>query len=187
MLGGVSVGLIDLEGVTKTYRTGDDAVVALHPTHVDIEGREFVAVLGPSGSGKSTLLSILGAMNSPISGRLLVDSIDVYSLSEERRADFRREYVGFVFQQLQLIPYLTARQNVMLPLVVTWMSRAEQARKADAALDSVGLCSKERRLPNELSGGEQQRVAITRAIVNDPPCCSWTRRQATWIARQTRA
>ncbi len=163
------MGLIDIEGITKTYHAGGDAVVALHPTDICIEDREFVAILGPSGSGKSTLLSILGAMNSPTSGRLLVDGIDVYSLSEEQRADFRREYVGFVFQQLQLIPYLSARQNVMLPLVVTGMSRREQAQLADAALYSVGLAGKERRLPNELSGGEQQRVAIARAVVNNPP------------------
>jgi putative ABC transport system ATP-binding protein len=163
------MGLINLEGVTKTYLAGDDAVVALYPTDVGIGAGEFVSVLGPSGSGKSTLLSILGAMNSPTGGRLTVDGIDVYSLSEERRADFRREYVGFVFQQLQLVPYLTARQNVMLPLAVTGNPRARQAEMADSALSSVGLKGKERRLPNELSGGEQQRVAIARAIVNDPP------------------
>ena len=161
--------LISLEGVTKSYQSKGESVTALHPTDLSIGDREFVTVLGPSGSGKSTLLSILGAMNSPTAGRLVVDGIDVYSLPEERRADFRREYVGFVFQQLQLIPYLSARQNVMLPLVVTGMTRKEQVRLADAALGSVGLAGKESRLPTELSGGEQQRVAIARAIVNDPP------------------
>ena len=161
--------LISLEGVTKSYQSKGESVTALHPTDLSIGDREFVTVLGPSGSGKSTLLSILGAMNSPTAGRLVVDGIDVYSLPEERRADFRREYVGFVFQQLQLIPYLSARQNVMLPLVVTGMTRKGQVRLADTALGSVGLRGKESRLPSELSGGEQQRVAIARAIVNDPP------------------
>ena len=161
--------LISLDDVSKSYKTGDQAVTALFATDLSIGDKEFVTVLGPSGSGKSTLLSILGAMNSPTTGQLMVDGIDVYSLPEERRADFRREYIGFVFQQLQLIPYLTARQNVMLPLVVAGISRSEQALLADKALHSVGLVGKESRLPSELSGGEQQRVAIARAIVNDPP------------------
>ncbi|HHY35836.1 MAG TPA: ABC transporter ATP-binding protein [Firmicutes bacterium] len=161
--------LIILDNISKKYRAGDEEVTALHPTSLRIAEGDFVAVVGPSGSGKSTLLSILGAMNSPSGGRLIVDDIDVYSLSDESRADFRREYVGFVFQHLQLIPYLTARENVMLPLAITGLGRKEQLGMADRALESVGLKGKESRLPNELSGGEQQRVAIARAIVNNPP------------------
>lgn len=160
--------LITLDGVGKTYRVSAGNVVALQPSTLSIGQGEFVAVVGPSGCGKSTLLSILGGMNSPTDGRLLVDGIDVYSLTEEERADFRREYIGFVFQHLQLIPYLTARQNVMLPLAVTGLGRPEQAARADAALESVGLGGKQLRLPDELSGGEQQRVAIARAIINNP-------------------
>jgi putative ABC transport system ATP-binding protein len=160
--------LISLNGVAKRYQVASEDVVALQPATLTIGEGEFVAVVGQSGSGKSTLLSILGGMNSPSSGTLVVDGIDVYSLTDEGRADFRRAYIGFVFQHLQLIPYLTARQNVMLPLAVTGLGRAEQARRADDALESVGLKGKEARLPDELSGGEQQRVAIARAIINDP-------------------
>jgi len=123
--------------------------------------------MGPSGSGKSTLLTILGAMNPPSSGKLVIDDIDVYSLSQEKRADFRREYLGFVFQQLQLIPYLTALENVMLPLVVT--SQKDKKELAASTLERLGLSGKLNRLPSELSGGEQSRVAIARAIVNSPP------------------
>ncbi|NPV71999.1 MAG: ABC transporter ATP-binding protein [Firmicutes bacterium] len=163
------MSLIVLEGVTKRYRAAGEEVVALHPVNLSIGQGEFAAVVGPSGSGKSTLLSILGAMNTPTAGRLVVDGIDVYALDEERRADFRREYVGFVFQQLQLIPYLSALENVMLPLVVTGLGKKVQGEMAGQALESVGLGGKALRLPNELSGGEQQRVAIARAIVNEPP------------------
>jgi putative ABC transport system ATP-binding protein len=123
--------------------------------------------MGPSGSGKSTLLAILGAMSPPSAGTLVVDDIDVYSLSQEKRADFRREYLGFVFQQLQLIPYLTALENVMLPLVIT--GHRNKKELAVNTLSRVGLGNKLNRLPSELSGGEQSRVAIARAVVNDPP------------------
>ncbi len=163
------MSLISVEDVQKVYMTGDEEVTALHATRLEVEEGEFVAVLGPSGSGKSTFLSILGAMNTPTGGRLVVDGIDVYALTDEQRTDFRREYVGFVFQQLQLIPYLTALQNVMLPLAVTSVGRRMQLEKARAALAMMGLEHKGNRLPNDLSGGEQQRVAIARAIVNDPP------------------
>ena len=123
--------------------------------------------MGPSGSGKTTLLSILGAMNPPSTGRLLIDGIDVYTLSQERQADLRREYIGFVFQQLELIPYLTAVENVMLPLAITG---TRQAAARARGLERVGLDQKKALgLPSELSGGEQGRVAIARAIVNDPP------------------
>jgi putative ABC transport system ATP-binding protein len=163
------VSLISVEDIRKSYTAGDEEVTALHATRLEVEEGEFVAVLGPSGSGKSTFLSILGAMNTPTGGRLVVDGIDVYALTDEQRTDFRREYIGFVFQQLQLIPYLTALQNVMLPLAVTSVGRREQVEKARAALAMMGLEHKGGRLPNDLSGGEQQRVAIARAIVNDPP------------------
>jgi putative ABC transport system ATP-binding protein len=125
--------------------------------------------MGPSGSGMSTILSILGAMNAPTSGRVTVDGLDIYRLSVERLADFRREYLGFVFQELFLVPYLTALENVMLPLAA---ARIPNRRQRDIALDAltrVGLADKTRRLPRDLSGGEQQRVAIARAIVNAPP------------------
>jgi len=130
---------------------------------------ELVAVMGPSGSGKSTMLTILGAMNPPSEGRVLIDSIDVYTLTTEQQADFRHEYVGFVFQQLQLLPYLTALENVLLSLAIARMSRAEKLERSQNALARVGLVGKEERLPYQLSGGEQGRVAVARAIVNQPP------------------
>jgi putative ABC transport system ATP-binding protein len=125
--------------------------------------------MGPSGSGKSTLLGVLGAMTPPSAGQVLVDGIDVYTLSSERRADFRREYLGFVFQQLYLVPYLTAIQNVMLPLAAAGVPNTTQRELSERALEQVGLADKGTRLPHELSGGEQQRVAIARAVVNEPP------------------
>lgn len=153
------------------YRTEDSAIPApvLKGIDAELEEGEFVALMGPSGSGKTTLLGILGAMSRPTEGRVLIDGIDIYSLSDERRADFRREYLGFVFQQHHLMPYLTAIENVMLPLVITKASSAQMKAKASEALRRVGLSAKEDRLPTQLSGGEQGRVAIARALVNEPP------------------
>jgi putative ABC transport system ATP-binding protein len=163
------VPLVELTAIEKTYATGSCAVHALRGVDLEIAEGEFVALMGRSGSGKSTLLSIMGAMTPPTAGRVVVDGIDVYSLDAERRADFRREYLGFVFQQLFLMPYLTALGNVMLPLAATRLPEARQRDLARAALHRVGLGDKTTRLPRDLSGGEQQRVAIARAIVNNPP------------------
>jgi putative ABC transport system ATP-binding protein len=143
-------------------------VPALTSADLAIDTREFVALMGPSGSGKSTLLTIVGAMNAPTSGRVEIDGLDLYRLSTERLADFRREYLGFVFQQLFLMPYLTARENVMLPLAAARIPNRRQGAMANDALVRVGLGDKGTRLPRDLSGGEQQRVAIARAIVNSP-------------------
>lgn len=160
--------IVRVEEVSRHYGDGEARVVALDSVSVDIERGEFTAIMGPSGSGKTTLLSILGSMNPPTSGRLLVDDIDAYALSQERQADLRREYIGFVFQQLELIPYLTAVENVMLPLAI--LREPGKRERALDALCRVGLDErKARRLPSELSGGEQGRVAIARAVVNDPP------------------
>ena len=125
--------------------------------------------MGESGSGKSTILSILGAMNSPTAGKYIVDEIDVYSLPQEKQADFRREFLGFVFQSFHLMSYLTIAENVMLPLTTIKISRREKLAMAEKALISVGLKDKMKRLPGEISGGEKERVAIARAIVNEPP------------------
>lgn len=161
--------LASVENVSKAYGGKRGVpVTALDGVSMDIDAGEFVAIMGPSGSGKSTLLSILGAMNPPSSGRLLVDGIEVYKLSQERQADLRREYIGFVFQQLELIPYLNAIENVMVPLAI--MKGVDMRERASEALSRVGLGDgKAERLPAELSGGEQGRVAVARAIVNDPP------------------
>ncbi len=163
------MGLIDLRSVTKIYNGGEDKVTALGGVSFTVEEGEFAALMGPSGSGKSTLLTMLGAMNPPTEGQVIIDDIDVYQLSAEKRADFRSEYLGFVFQQFQLVPYLTAAENVMLPLAITSYSNREQYEMAKNVLEKVGLGKKCDRLPNQLSGGEQERVAIARAIVNNPP------------------
>jgi putative ABC transport system ATP-binding protein len=158
-------------GLTKIYGSAeaDAAVIALDRVGFEIEAGEFVAVMGDSGSGKSTLLSILGAMNAPSKGTLTVDGIDVYQLPIERQADFRREYLGFVFQHFHLVPYLTALENVMLPLVTTGLRSARKREMVQEALAWVGLAQKSDRLPGALSGGEKERVALARAIVNNPP------------------
>lgn len=160
--------MIEIDRVRREYGSDDALVVAVDEVSLSIEAGEYAAIMGPSGSGKTTLLSILGAMNPPTSGSLRIDGIDVYSLSQERQADLRREYIGFVFQQLELVPYLTALENVMLPLAI--LKEKGKRERALEALCRVGLDErKARRLPSELSGGEQGRVAIARAVVNDPP------------------
>jgi len=161
--------LVRAEQLTKTYYPGGEPVVALRGVSFGIRRGDAVAVMGASGSGKSTLLSIIGGLNPPGGGKLSIDDLDLYSLSAERRADFRRVYIGFVFQQFQLIPYLTALENVMLPLTTTASSGRIKKEMAEGVLERVGVIDKSRRLPNELSGGEQERVAIARAIVNAPP------------------
>jgi len=161
--------MIQLYNISKTYNNGAVGVHALQDIHMEVAEGEFVAIMGPSGCGKSTLLSILGAMNPPSTGTAEIDGIDIYRLSVEQQADFRHEYVGFVFQQLQLIPYLTALENVLLPLAVAQLSRREKVHRAQNALAHVGLQHRLGSLPPQLSGGEQGRVAIARAIVNRAP------------------
>ena len=163
------MALVQLNDIEKVYTAGNTPVPALRGVDLAIEEGSFVALMGRSGSGKSTLLSILGAMSPPTRGQVLVDDIDVYALAQERRADFRREYLGFVFQHLYLMPYLTAADNVMLPLAATRVPQREHRNLALTALREVGLGDKADRLPCDLSGGEQQRVAIARALVNRPP------------------
>jgi putative ABC transport system ATP-binding protein len=163
------MSLVELTGIEMAYGSGAAPVPALRGVDLAIDEGSFVALMGRSGSGKTTLLSIVGAMSPPTRGRVVVDGIDVYTLDQERRADFRREYLGFVFQQLHLLPYLSALGNVMLPLAVSDVCEQEQRELARAALDDVGLGDKAHRLPRDLSGGEQQRVAIARALVNKPP------------------
>jgi len=134
-----------------------------------INDGEFISIIGQSGSGKSTLLSILGGLNHPTKGRVVIDALDVYELTSEQRADFRSEYIGIIFQSFQLIPYLTVLENVILPMTITGIKTAKKRDKAMEVLVKVGLTNKVTRLPDQLSGGEQERVAIARAIVNKPP------------------
>ena len=163
------MSLIEINTLSKTYESGEECVLALVDVDLKIEKGEFISVMGPSGSGKSTLLTILGGLNHPSRGEVVVDKIPIYKLPLERLADFRREYLGFIFQSFQLIPYLTVIENVMLPLAITEKSNREQVQMADGFLERMGLKGKERRLPDQLSGGEQERVAIARALVNSPP------------------
>ena len=155
--------------LVKTFGAGASAVPAVSEISFQIAPGELVAIMGESGAGKSTLLGILGAMNAPSSGRLLVDDIDVYRLDPEQLADFRREYLGFVFQSFHLVSYLSVIENVMLPLTVTRRSKTEKRAMALEALSRVGLTEKADRLPGAISGGEKERVAVARAIVNEPP------------------
>ena len=155
--------------LTKTFGAGASAVQAVSDISFRIAPGEFVAIMGESGAGKSTLLGILGAMNAPSSGRLVVDDIDLYRLHSEQLADFRREYLGFVFQSFHLVQYLSVIENVMLPLTVTRRSNTQKRAMALEALSRVGLSEKADRLPGEISGGEKERVAVARAIVNEPP------------------
>jgi len=159
---------IRLENIKKQYGVGKNAVTAVQEINVEIQAGEFVAIMGESGSGKSTLLSLFGALNTPTSGKYWVDTLDVYNLNQDHRADFRRENLGFVFQSFHLVPYLTVLENVMLPLTTKRISRKKKQEMAGQALTKVGLENKADRLPNQLSGGEQERVAIARAVVNDP-------------------
>lgn len=160
---------ITAENLNKTYGNGEAAVTAVSDISFQIESGEFIGVMGESGAGKSTLLSIMGAMNTPTSGRFVVDDIDVYSLTQEKQADFRREFLGFIFQSFHLVPYLTVFENVMLPLTIIKASRKHKRALVENALSQVGLLDKADRLPNQISGGEKERVAIARAVVNEPP------------------
>ncbi len=162
------MALIEIKNVKKQYRSGDDLVEALRGVDISIEAGEFITIMGQSGSGKSTLLSVLGGMNHPSSGEVEMAGIKLYQLPGEQLADFRAHKLGFVFQSFHLIAYLTAIENVMLPLAIVKMSGAARKDAARQALERVGLGNKLDRLPSQLSGGEQERVAIARAIVNHP-------------------
>ncbi|MDO3379367.1 ABC transporter ATP-binding protein [Geoalkalibacter halelectricus] len=163
------MSFIEISNLTKIYESEADRVEALRGVDVKVEEGTFLGVMGQSGSGKSTFLSILGGLAHPSAGRVTVDGIDLYALSGEKLADFRREYLGFVFQSFNLIPYLTALENVMLPLAVKKMSAAQKRTQAHEVLERVGLAGRATHLPSQLSGGEQERVAVARALVNRPP------------------
>jgi len=161
--------LIEIHGIGKDYQDGETSVQAIKQMDFYIDDGEFVAIMGQSGSGKSTLLSILGGLNHPSRGKVLLDTLDIYKLSSEQRADLRSEYIGVIFQSFQLIPYLTVLENVKLPMAITGTKGKKQDKMARNVLAKVGLTNKADRLPDQLSGGEQERVAIARAIVNKPP------------------
>jgi len=160
---------IDVRGLEKTF-SGDGAPVrALRGLDLVASEGTFLGVMGQSGSGKSTFLAMLGGLSHPSAGSISIDGIDLYALGGEKLADFRREYLGFVFQSFNLVPYLTALENVMLPLAVKKMPAAGKRERALEVLERVGLADRGGHLPGKLSGGEQERVAIARALVNEPP------------------
>jgi putative ABC transport system ATP-binding protein len=160
--------LLRLEDVTRTYRTGATAVAALRGVSLSVDAGEFVALVGPSGSGKSTLLHLCGLVDVPDSGRYALDGEDTRGLPAAALARLRRERIGFVFQGFNLVPVLTAFENVEVPLLLLGTPRAERARRVRAALAAVGLAAEARRRPDALSGGQRQRVAVARALVKDP-------------------
>jgi len=162
------MSFIELKNVKKIFHAGDEEYAALRGISLGIDSGEFVAVMGPSGSGKSTLLSLIGGLSKASSGVVSIDDIDLGGLGPNKLSDFRREYLGFVFQSFYLVPYLTAIENVMLPLTIQPGLNGTARGMAREALSRVGLEDKSRRLPSQLSGGEQERVAIARAIVNKP-------------------
>jgi len=161
--------LFEARNLGKDYQSGDSVVQAIRNMDFYIDDGEFVSIMGQSGSGKSTLLSIMGGLNHPSRGQMVVDSLDLYQLTSEQRADFRSEYIGIIFLSFQLISYLTVLENIKLPMAITGIKAKKQDEMARSVLGKVGLAGKADRLPDQLSGGEQERVAIARAIVNNPP------------------
>jgi len=160
--------MLKLEAVNKSYNRSRDVVRALHDVTLDVPQGDFVAVVGPSGSGKSTLLLILGGMLSPSEGQVLLEGQPIYSLSPDERARMRRENIGFVFQTFNLVPYLSALENVQIPLFLAGADEALQREMASALLVRVGLAERLDHKPSELSVGQQQRVALARMLANNP-------------------
>jgi putative ABC transport system ATP-binding protein len=160
--------IVSIRNLSKIYEQGDTQIAALNRISLDISKGEFLTLMGPSGSGKSTLLHIIAGIDRPTEGECRVQGIDVARLNESQLADWRNQNVGFVFQTFNLIPVLTAFENVELPLLLTKLSRAERRQQVEMALELVGLSDRARHLPRQLSGGQEQRVAIARALVTDP-------------------
>jgi putative ABC transport system ATP-binding protein len=160
--------LIQARNLDKTYRKGDEVVHVLQGLNLDVDEGDFVAFMGPSGSGKTTLLNLLGGLDLPSAGSVRVSGDEITSFSARKLAAWRARHVGFIFQMYNLIPVLTAFQNVELPLLLTRLSRAERKRHVETALSLVGLSDRISHYPRQLSGGQEQRVAIARAIVSDP-------------------
>ena len=160
--------IVQIRELTKIYAQGEIQVTALDRITLDIAAGEFLALMGPSGSGKSTLLHIIAGVDRPTSGQCLVQGVDVTKLNESALADWRNHNVGFIFQTFNLIPVLTAAENVELPLLLTRLSRAQRRKQVETALEVVGLADRAKHLPRQLSGGQEQRVAIARALVTDP-------------------
>ena len=162
------INVVAIRNLSKIYRQGEINVTALNDVSLDIRAGEFLALMGPSGSGKSTLLHIIAGIDRPTNGQCVVQGIDLTRLNESELAGWRNQNIGFVFQTFNLIPVLTAFENVELPLLLTRLSGRERRRQVLTALELVGLADRARHLPKQLSGGQEQRVAIARALVHNP-------------------
>lgn len=163
-----AIPVVSIQGVAKSYQRGGQVVPVLEDISLTIERGEFLALMGPSGSGKSTLLNLIAGIDSVDRGSITIDGVDIVSLNESELADWRAAHVGFIFQFYNLIPVLTAFENIELPLLLTSLSRRERREHVLAALSVVRLSDRMDHYPSQLSGGQQQRVAIARAIVSDP-------------------
>ncbi|MFF2878104.1 ABC transporter ATP-binding protein [Gottfriedia sp. NPDC057991] len=161
--------IIQIKNMTKMYELGGETVMALQSVSLDIQKGDFISVIGPSGSGKSTFMNMIGCLDRPDSGRYLIDNEDVGQMKSSQLATIRNEKIGFIFQNFNLIPKLTAVENVELPLIYRGMKTAERRELALSALKKVGLVDRANHLPTQLSGGQQQRVAIARALAGSPP------------------
>jgi putative ABC transport system ATP-binding protein len=162
------MALVEVRGVTKTYRKGEHEITPLKDLNLDVEKRDFLSLMGASGSGKSTLLNLVAGIDRPTTGRLVVNGQDITQLSRTRLAYWRAANVGYIFQTHNLIPVLTAAENVEMPLLLLPLSRAERRKRVAIALEAVGLTDRADHYPRQLSGGQEQRVGIARAIVADP-------------------
>ena len=160
--------IVQVKDVTKNYLLGKTTVRAIRGVTLDIHHRDFIALVGPSGSGKTTLLNLMGCLDKPTTGKILFEGEDISRLNRDRLADIRSAKVGFVFQHFNLIPVLTAYENVEFPLLLKKLDKAERKERVESALQRVGLSDKMGRNPLELSGGEQQRVAVARALAGGP-------------------
>jgi putative ABC transport system ATP-binding protein len=165
---GKSNSLIQVRGLDKTYRRGGEDIHVLQALNLDVDKGDFVAFMGPSGSGKTTLLNLLGGLDVPTHGSITVAGDEITHMSGGKLTDWRARHVGFIFQMYNLIPVLTAFQNVELPLLLTKLSKADRRKHVETALGVVGLAERTKHYPRQLSGGQEQRVAIARAIVADP-------------------
>ena len=163
----VTISVVETINLRKTYLLGKVPVNALCGVNLKVESGDFLAILGPSGSGKSTLLNLIGALDKPTEGKMLIEGVDVSTLSDNQLTDLRRR-IGFVFQFFNLIPRFTARENVELSMFIADINKAERKKRAESLLETVGLKERMHHKPAELSGGEQQRVAIARALANNP-------------------
>jgi len=160
--------VLKMQNISKSYYMGEEALEVLHNVNLTVNSGEFLSLLGPSGSGKSTMMNIIGCLDVPTSGKYLLSGNDIDDLDETELAFIRNKEIGFVFQSFQLLPRLSALQNVELPLIYAGLSSSERKQRAMIMLDRVGLVDKMKNLPNQLSGGQQQRVAIARALVTEP-------------------